>query len=83
MSIQERLSAFQNMEDFLEFQAQLLDEQLALLVVQLRRLSGQLLACAANRETLLVQQAANLADHHDVVELVIATVTTTLDGLEL
>jgi len=69
--------------DFLEFHAQLPDHLLAFLVVQLRGISGELLARAADGETLFVEQAADLADHHDVMALVITAIAATLDGLEL
>ena len=69
--------------DFLEFHAQLPDHLLAFLVIQLRCITRELLARAADREALLVEQTADLADHHDVMALVIAAVATALDGLEL
>ena len=43
----------------------------------------QALAGAADREALVVQQAADLADHQHVVALVVAAVAAALDRLEL
>ena len=43
----------------------------------------QLLPRAADREALLIQQAADLADHDDILALVVAAIAATLDGLEL
>ena len=45
--------------------------------------AGELLAGAADGEALIVEQAADLADHQHVLALVIATVATALDRLEL
>ena len=63
--------------------AQLLDDLMALAGVVPSDITGELLAGAANGETLLVEQVANLADHEDVMALVIAAVAPPLDRAEL
>ena len=41
------------------------------------------LASTANGVALLVQQAANLSNHHHVTALIIAAISSSFDGLEL
>ena len=45
--------------------------------------AGELLAGTTDSEALIVQQAADLADHQHVLALIVATVATALDRLEL
>src|ERR1700722_4429569 len=76
-------SAAQQLEHFLEFQPQLAHDLLTLAHVGARLFTGELVACPTDGEALLIQQAANLADDDHILPLVVATVATTLDGLEL
>src|SRR5690606_18033732 len=78
-----RLLAAQDLQDFLELHAQLADDLHALRQVFLGFLAREALARAADGETLVVEQAADLADEQHVAPLVIAPVAATLDGLEL
>ena len=73
----------QNLEHFLEFLAHLLDDLLALRVIRSSLFTSQLLPGAADREAVVVQQAANLTDDDDILTLIIASVATPFDGLEL
>ena len=76
-------SSTQDLEEFLELQAELLDDLLTLADIFPGFRSGQLLACPPNGESLLIEQAANLADDQDILTLVIASVATTFYRLEL
>src|SRR5690606_19867638 len=73
----------EELQDFFEFGAQLLDDLLTLRGVLLCRVAGKLLARTGDGEALVVQQAANLPDHDDVMTLVVAAVAAPLHGLEL
>jgi len=70
-------------QDILQFYAQLADDLLALLLVFLGGVAGELLAGTADGEALLIQEAADLADHQHVVALIIASVAAPLDRFEL
>ena len=73
----------QDLENFLEFSADLLDDLLALGDVLAGLLPGQPLACAGDREALVVEQTPDLADQQHVPALVVAPVAPALDRLEL
>ena len=60
-----------------------MDQLLALIQIHLRIVTGEAIACSANREPLFVEQAANLPDDQHVLALVVAAIAATLDGLEL
>ena len=76
-------SAPQDLKDFLELNADLLDDLLTLGQVLAGLLPGQSLPSTADREALFVKEAAYLPDDQDVASLVIAPVAPSLDGLEL
>src|SRR5690606_31173178 len=76
-------SGAQDDEHFLELDDHLADQLVVVAGVVRRRPAGQLLARAADGETLIVQQAADLADHQHVLALVVAAVTAALHRLEL
>ena len=61
----------------------MLDDLLALGHVRARFLAGELVARAANREALVVEQAADLTDDDYVLALVVAPVAAPLHGLQL
>src|SRR5690606_39487599 len=69
-----RGSALQELEDFLEFHADLADDLAAQGRFLLGSVAFQAQARAADRVALLVQQAADLADRPHVVALVVAAV---------
>src|SRR5687767_3259502 len=76
-------SATQDLQDFLELEADLAHD-----LARDRRLGTALLAFeplarAADREALVVEQAADLADHQHVVALVVAAIAAALHGLEV
>src|SRR5262245_11350510 len=76
-------SATQNLHQLLELDANLLDDLLALRHVHARFLARELISGAADGETLVVQEAADLADDEHVLALVVTAVAATLDWLEL
>ena len=71
----------QDVKNLLKFDAYLPHKLLAAGDVVLRRIALQALAGTLDGEALLVQQAADLADHEHVVALVIAAVARRLTGL--
>src|SRR5271170_5480141 len=73
----------QNLHELLELGPHLADDLLALGGVGASFLASELVASAADREALVVQEAADLADHNHVLALVIAPVAASLDGLQL
>ena len=75
--------ALEDVQQLFQFHAHLSHDLLALTHVFLGLFPGQALARTADGETLLVQETANLADHNDVMPLVVAPVATPLDRLEL
>ena len=52
--------AAQNLDQFFEFEPHLMDELLALVEVHLRIVAGEAVSCAADRKSLLIQQASDL-----------------------
>src|ERR1700761_170482 len=78
-----RVSAAQDLDQFLEFQSHLMDQLLALIEVDLRIITRQAVSRAANGESLLIQQAANLANDQHVLPLIVASIAAPLDGLQL
>ena len=71
------------MQDLFEFLPQLANDLLALGLVFFGTLSRKLLTCAADGKPLLIEQAANLANHQHVMPLVIPPVTSSLHRFEL
>src|ERR1700761_5051975 len=69
-----RASAAQDLDQFLEFQSHLMDQLLALIEVDLRIITRQAVTRAANGESLLIQQAANLANDQHVLPLIVASI---------
>jgi len=61
----------------------LMNELLALIQIDLRIVALEAIARAADREALLVEQAANLANDQHVLALVVAAVAAPLDRLQL
>src|SRR5215469_17045275 len=76
-------SAPQNLHELLELDAHLLDDLLALRHIRARLFPGELVACPANGEALIVEQASDLADDDHVLALVIAAVAAALHRLQL
>jgi len=76
-------SAAQNLDQFLEFQAHLMNQLLALIEVHLRIVAREPIAGSADGKALLIEQTANLPDDQDVLALVVASVTPPLDRFEL
>jgi len=60
-----------------------MDQLLALIEVHLRIVAGEAVPRAADRETLLIQQAANLTNDEHVLPLIVAAVAAPLDWFEL
>ncbi len=75
--------AAQDLQNLFEFDPDLLDDLLALADVGLGLVTGKPLPGPADRESLVIQERANLANDQHVLALVIATVAAPLDGLEL
>src|SRR5690348_7284450 len=73
----------QDLHQLLELQPHLLDDLLALRHVRARFLAGQLVAGAADREALIVEEAPDLADDDHVLALVVAAVAAALHRLQL
>jgi hypothetical protein len=76
-------SAAQNLDQFLEFQAHLMNQLLALIEINLRIIARQPIAGSADGKALLIEQAANLPNDQDILALIIAPVAAPLDRLEL
>src|SRR5580658_9350996 len=77
-----RLAA-QNLDQFLELQAHLMNQLLALIKIDLRIIARESIAGSADGKALLVEQTANLPDDQHVLALIIAPVTAPLHGFEL
>ena len=77
-----RLAA-QNLDELFELEPHLVDELLALIEVHLRIVAGEAVPCAANGESLFIQQAAYLPNDQHVLALIVPAVAAALDGLEL
>ena len=73
----------QDLDQFLELEAHLMDELLALIEIHLGIITREAIARTADGEALLVEKAADLANDEHVLALVIAAIATALDGLEL
>src|ERR1700727_1665305 len=76
-------SAAQNLDQFLEFEAHLMDQLLALIEVHLRIVARESIARSADGKALLVEQTANLANDQHVLALIVAPVAAPLDRFEL
>src|SRR5690606_2015038 len=76
-------SALEDAQQLFQLHPHLAHDLLALGDVAAGLLALQLLACAADGEALLVQQAPDLADHDHVLALVVAAVAAALHRLEL
>ena len=73
----------QNLYQFFEFQAHLMNELLTLIEIHLRIIAGEAVSGTANRESLLIQQAAYLANDEHILALIVAAISAALDGFEL
>src|SRR5581483_9763712 len=76
-------SAAQHFHELLELGPDLADDLLGLCRVRTGFLAAEFVARATDREALVVQEAADLADHDDVLALVVAPVAASLHGLQL
>src|SRR5690606_22493389 len=68
----------ENLQDFFEFCNHLANQLTGLGGIVFLIIARQLELCAANRVTLIVQQAANLTDGQHVLTLVVATIASSL-----
>ena len=73
----------EDVEDLFHLHDHLLDELMILGGLLRVGAAGKLLTGATDGEALIVQQAADLADHQHVLALIVTTVTATFHGLEL
>ena len=73
--------AAQQFQNFLELEPELPHNLLALAHIAARFLAGQLVARTADRESLLVEKAADLSNDDHILPLVIASVASTLNRL--
>src|SRR6185437_1225420 len=76
-------SAAQQLQRVLELDAELPHDLLRLAHIRAGLLARELVPRAGDRESLLVEEAADLADDDHVLSLVVAPVTAPLDGLQL
>src|SRR5690606_12654735 len=76
-------SAAQDAQQFFQLRPQLSHDLLALAHVRARLFAFEFLARATDGETLLIKQAADLADHDHVLALIVAAVAATLHRLQL
>src|ERR1700683_1831452 len=76
-------SAAQNLDQFLEFQAHLMNQLLALVEIHLRIVARESIAGSADGKALLIEQTANLPNDQHVLTLVVAPITAPLDRFEL
>src|SRR5579862_1055468 len=76
-------SAAQYAQHFFELEPYLPYDLLALADVAAGFIAAELVARTANRESLLIQQAANLTDDDDILTLVVTAIAAPLDGFEL
>jgi len=76
-------SAPQDLDEFLEFQAHLMNQLLALVQINLCIVAGEPIARTADRETLFVQQTADLPDNQHVLTLIVAAIAATFHRLQL
>ena len=76
-------SAPQNLNQFLEFQAHLVNQLLALIEIDLRIITRQPIAGSADGKALLIEQAANLPNDQYVLALIVAPVAAPFDRFEL
>src|ERR1700694_344472 len=78
-----RCSAAHRLQQFLELGAHLPQDLLALRDVLACLVARESLARAADRESLVVEEAADLADHQHVLSLVVTAIAAPLHGFEL
>ena len=71
------------MQELLKLMAQLMDDLVALGSILPGVVPRKLLARPADGETLIIEQAANLAHHEDIMPLIVAAVSAPLDGAKL
>jgi len=77
------MSASQNPQNLLQLDPHLADYLLSLREIFARLFALQTVARSAYRKSLLVQEAAYLANHQHILSLVIAAIATALHRLEL
>ena len=75
--------AAKNLYQLFELEPHLMNELLALVEIHLRIVAGEAVPCAANGESLFIQQAAYLPNDQHVLPLIIPPVAAALDGFEL
>jgi hypothetical protein len=78
-----RRSASKDLQDLFEFQAQLLDDLLALAYVSLGLITRQTLPRATDSESIVIEQTADLPDDEHILTLVIAAVSAPFYRLQL
>src|ERR1700679_3615607 len=76
-------SAAKNLDQFLELQAHLMNQLLALIKVDLRIVARESIAGSADGKALFIKQASNLANDQHVLALIVAPVAAPLDRFEL
>ena len=76
-------SATQYLKNLFKFRAYLLDNLLTLGHIRLGVVTRQALTCPTNREALVIQEAADLANDQHVLALIIAAVAPSLYRLQL
>ena len=69
-----RALAAKNLDQLFELEPHLMNELLALIEVHLRIVAGEAVACAADRKTLFIQQAANLTNDEHILPLIVPAV---------
>jgi hypothetical protein len=75
--------ASKQLEYVFEFDANLLNDLLALARVCTGFVSGEFLSGTADREPVFVEQASNLSNDQNILALIVASITTPLNRLEL
>ena len=73
----------QDLDEFLEFQSHLMNELLTLIQIHLRIVAGKAISGAADGKSLLIQEAADLANDQHVLALVVAAIAAPLHRFEL
>jgi len=71
--------AAQNLKNLFKFHAYLLDNLLTLSHIRLGIVPGQALARTADREAFVIQETPDLTNYQDVLTLIIAAVSPSLD----
>src|ERR1700733_7102873 len=73
----------QDLQKFLKLQPKLLHDLLTLADVTAGFFTGQLVACAADGEPLIIQETTDLTDNDYILTLIVTSIAATFDGFEL